>query len=248
MGGRPISAMAVLGYAVCDYTPDIIKEILSGATHTLKRAGVSLVGGHSFDDPELRFGLSVTGLADKDRILRVGGAISGDVIVLTKPIGTGIITTAVKADKASEEQIKAVTDSMLLLNDLASKTALSAGATSCTDVTGFGLLGHACNMVKNSCVDFEIRFNDIPVFDGLWDFVSSGLAPEGAFRNLEYLKDKVDFGGLDEDNRLILSDPQTSGGLLFTLGTEGLETLDMSGLWYKIIGRVVAGTGKIRII
>lgn len=246
MGGTPLTALAILGYSSCDYEPVVIKEILRGATDALSEAGVSLLGGHSFEDSEIKFGLSVTGTIRTKDILRVSGAVPGDIIILTKPLGIGIITTALKAGKVSEEDISEAIRWMLRLNREASEVAVEASATSMTDITGFGLLGHASNMVRNSRVDFIINTEDVPLLRGVLEFISSGLIPEGAYNNLRFLEGKVDFSPtIDEDRRLLLSDPQTSGGLLITLSEDRIAPFKNKGVDYWIIGEVVEGNGRI---
>ncbi len=246
MGGRPVSALAIAGFSSCDYEPVVFKEILKGAVHSLKRAGAILIGGHSFEDAELKFGLSVTGVIDKEKILKVSGAEEGDVIVLTKPIGIGILTTALKGGKLTDEDMKAAIEWMLMLNDAASELALKAGATACTDVTGFGLLGHAYNMVKGSGVDFEIKEDNVPVLEKATSMIDAGMVSEGAYNNLRFLEGKVEFSKeIGEAGRLLLSDPQTSGGLLITVKEDGIKVFEDAGIFFSVIGRVVKGSGKI---
>lgn len=248
MGGTPLTALAVLGYSSCDYEPEVIKEILRGATDTLSDAGVSLMGGHSFEDSEIKFGLSVTGIIRPENILRVSGAMPGDMIILTKPLGIGIITTALKAGKVSEEAISEAIEWMLRLNKEASEIAIKASATSLTDVTGFGLLGHAGNMVRNSKVDFVIVMDNIPLLKDVMEFISSGIIPEGAYNNLRFLEGKVDFDtSINEDKRLLLSDPQTSGGLLMTVSKDKISIFEDSEIDYWVIGEVRQGDGRIRV-
>lgn len=248
MGGSPKTALAILGFPSCDYEPPLIKEILKGAVHLLRKAGVSLIGGHSFENNELKFGLSVTGTIKKDKILRLKGAIPDDVLILTKPIGVGVLSTALKARKIKEEEMLSAINSMLLLNDKASTSSLKAGATSCTDITGFGLLGHAYNMVRDGEVDFLINIKDIPIFDSVRDFIAGGIIPEGAYNNLKFLGGKIDVGITSEDERLLLCDPQTSGGLLITLPEKALKDFASSGVWFKRIGKVITGKGIIRLL
>jgi selenide,water dikinase len=246
MGGRPVSALAIAGFSSCDYESVVLKEILRGAVHSLKRAGAILIGGHSFEDAELKFGLSVTGIIDKNKILRVSGAEEGDFIIITKPIGIGILATALKGGKITDDNMKTAIEWMLTLNDKASELALKAGATSCTDVTGFGLLGHAYNMVKDSSTDFEIKKDSIPVLEHVHEMINAGMVPEGAYNNLRFLGGKVEFSPhVTEEGRLLLADPQTSGGLLITLKKENIKVFEESGIFFSVIGRVVKGSGKI---
>src|SRR5208337_156025 len=173
-------------FSLCEYGPEVLKEILRGAVHTLGRAGARLIGGHSFDDPELKFGLSVTGTVDRNNILKVSGAAEGDVIILTKPLGVGILATALKGGKLSDDAMGPAVEWMLTLNDRASSIASSLGATACTDVTGFGLLGHACNMVRNAAVDFVLENSRVPVHEHVLEMIDRGMVPEGAYKNLQY--------------------------------------------------------------
>jgi len=246
MGGRPVSALAIAGFSSCDYEPVVFKEILRGAVHSLNRAGAILIGGHSFEDAELKFGLSVTGVVDKNKILKVSGAEEGDVIVITKPIGIGILTTSLKAGKLTDDDMKPAIGWMLTLNNKASELALKADATACTDITGFGLLGHAYNMVKDAGIDFEIKKDRIPVLEHVHEMINSGMVPEGAYNNLRFLDGKVEFSShLTEEDKLLLADPQTSGGLLITLKEEGIRVFEESGIFFSVIGRVVKGPGRI---
>lgn len=248
MGGKPLTALAIIGFSSCDYEPNVIKEILKGALDTLRRAGVTLLGGHSFEDPELKFGLSVAGIVAREKVLKVSGAMPGDILVLTKPIGIGVTTTALKGNKISDEEIGVAREWMLTLNDKAAEVALSAGATAATDVTGFGLLGHAYNMVRDSNTDFVIQLGSTPVFSRVQEFISAGIVPEGSYNNLKFLMGKVDFdSALSEDQKLVLSDPQTSGGLLMTIPEENIGRIAASGIRHWFIGRVEQGSGRIRV-
>jgi selenide,water dikinase len=249
MGGRPIAAMAVAGLSSCNGEPDLLKEILRGAIYSLKLAETFLIGGHSFEDPEIKFGLAVTGVINKNRILKVSGALAGNIIVMTKPLGIGILSTALKGRKLSDDDMKESIEWMMMLNKRASEIALEANATSCTDITGFGLLGHALNMVKNSAIDFVIYKDNIPVMNRVFEMIDSGMVPEGAYNNLRFVGERVKFSSdIDERWRLILSDPQTSGGLLITIDEKNLKLFENSDIFYAVIGRVVNGTGKILIV
>lgn len=249
MGGRPISAMAIAGMSSCDYEPIVLKEILKGATHMLNKAGVFLIGGHSFEDPELKFGLSVTGMIDKNKILRVSGARSGNVLVMTKPLGIGILSTALKGGKISDDDMTEAIDWMMTLNRQAAEVAIMANATACTDITGFGLLGHALNMVKNSEIDFIIEKDKIPVMNRVFEMIDWGMVPEGAYNNLRFLDGKVRFSpDIDDRWKLVLSDPQTSGGLLITIKEENINLFKESGIFFSVIGGVVNGSGKILVV
>lgn len=247
MGGRPLTALAIIGFPSCEEIA-IVKEIMSGALDMLEKSSTSLMGGHSFKDAELKFGLAVTGIIDKDRILRAQGSRAGDIIVLTKPIGTGVLATALKGGKIKDADMKPAVNRMISLNDRASGAALKAGATSATDVTGFGLLGHAYNMVKNTPLDFELRYRDVPVFEGVRDLIAMGMVPEGGYNNLRFVGQKTEHEGVPEEEMLLLADPQTSGGLLITLPEGAMAPFKESMLDFSVIGRVVQGSGKIRLV
>lgn len=248
MGGRPVAALAIAAFPSCTYNTEVLKLILQGALKTIKRAGAVLIGGHSLDDSELKFGLSVTGTIDKNKILRAGGAQPGDVLILTKPIGIGILTTALKRSTFGDDHIAEAVKWMTTLNAEASELALKAGATACTDVTGFGLLGHAYNMVRNSQIDFNIDASAVPLLEGVTELAEEGMCPGGGYKNLKYLSDKVIFSGaVDMQQRLILADPQTSGGLLVALKEENIEIFQAVGAYHEVIGKVVKGSGKIAV-
>ncbi|MBF0564026.1 MAG: selenide, water dikinase SelD [Nitrospirae bacterium] len=248
MGGMPITALAIAALPTCDYDTTLFKEILRGAVQTIKKAGAVLIGGHSMDARELMFGLSVTGIVDANTILRAQGAKEGDVLVLTKPLGIGILTTALKTRSLSEEDLSEAIGWMTTLNERASKLAISAGASACTDVTGFGLLGHAYNMVRDSDVDFIIASGSVPILDRTREMAAAGKSPGGAFKNLTYLEGNVSFSqSVNRETRLILADPQTSGGLLIAMNESRLGILDGTDMFYRAIGEVTKGTGKIHV-
>jgi selenide,water dikinase len=249
MGGEPLTVLALIGFSSCDIDVEVIKIILKGAIETLNKAGVTLMGGHSFEDSELKFGLSVTGIVEKDKVLRQRGSQSGDIIFLTKPIGIGILTTALKGRKISEGDLREAVAWMLRLNDAAARVAIESGATSATDVTGFGLLGHAYNMVRDSQCDFVLEHKKIPVLPKVRDLVDAGMVPEGAYNNLKFLENALETkGDISEEEKLILADPQTSGGLLITLPEDKVDIFHRSGDPFFLIGRVESGNGKIKIV
>lgn len=249
MGGKPLTALAIAGFPSCDYDPSVLKEVLSGAVSTLKRAGAVLIGGHSFQNDEMKFGLSVTGVVDKEKILRAHGAAEGDVIIMTKPLGIGILTTALKGGKLTDAQIGAAIEWMLTLNEAASGLAVRAEASACTDITGFGLLGHSANMLRGSGLDFVIYNNRVPVMDKVYEMIDAGMVPEGAYHNLRFMDGKVEFpADFSEERKLLLSDPQTSGGLLITMKEDCLRVFEESRVYYAVIGRVVKGAGKVLVV
>lgn len=250
MGGRPLTALAILGFASCDFKPAVIKRLLKGALDKLEEAGVCLIGGHSIEDKELKFGFAVTGTVEKDKILRAAGASPGDILVLTKKLGTGIITSAVKKKKVPGTALNKVIDSMLTLNRTASRAAVSAGAKGATDVTGFGLLGHALNIAKSSKATLVINSKEVPLMNKVKELSEAGAVPKGAKSNLEYCSKLVSFGDdISDGHKLALSDPQTSGGLLISLPPDGLKKfsriMDKEKMPYRVIGEVVKGSGRI---
>jgi selenide,water dikinase len=252
MGGTPLTALAILGYASCDFSPAVIKELFRGSVQKLKEAGACLIGGHSIEDNEFKLGFAVTGIVQKRDILRVGGARAGDLLVLTKQIGTGILTSAVKLGKMKPSGLKDVIDSMLLLNKTASRAAVLSGAHAATDVTGFGLLGHALNMARSSGTSLTIVREAVPFMKRMLEFISAGVVPKGAKKNLDFCRRDVSFPrGTPDTWRLAFSDPQTSGGLLIALPEKGLKRFDRlmnrSGSVYWTIGTVARGKGRVVI-
>lgn len=252
MGGTPLTALAILGFATCDFGANVIKRLLGGAISKLQEAGACLIGGHSIEDNEFKFGFAVSGVVDKDNLLKAGGAGPGEVLVLTKKIGTGILTSAVKLGKMKQRALTPVIESMLALNKTASRVAVTAGATAATDVTGFGLLGHALNMAKRSRVNLVIHNNSVPFMDNVKDCIAAGIVQKGAKRSLEYVSKCVTFPkGFKDVDRLALVDPQTSGGLLVSLPEKGLKQFNRimkrNKLPYWIIGEVIKGNGKINV-
>jgi len=250
MGGTPLTALAILGFATCDFSAPVIKKLLNGAIDKLHEAGACLIGGHSIEDNEFKFGFAVSGIVDKKNILKAGGAKRGDILVLTKKIGTGILTSAVKLGKLKQSALNPVIRSMLLLNNTASKAAVSAGAKGATDVTGFGLLGHALNIAKSSNVTLVIHNDNVPFMDNMKDFIAAGIIQKGAKNSLSFVSSHVSFArDLGDTDKMALVDPQTSGGLLISLPEKGLKKFDRimkkEKLPYWIIGEVVKGKGRI---
>lgn len=250
MGGTPLSALAVLGFSSCDFGPPVIKELLKGCVDKLTEAGACLVGGHSIEDKEFKFGLSVTGVVAKEHILRVAGASPGDILVLTKPLGTGIITSAAKKGKVTGNPLKTAISSMTRLNSAASRAAVLSGSRSATDVTGFGLLGHGLNIARSSKVDLIVHYDKVPVMDGVGKLAEAGAVPKGAQRNLDFCRKDVIFPeGFPLGAQLVMSDPQTSGGLLIAVPAAGIKKFERAAkkenVPYRIIGEVIKGKGKI---
>jgi selenide,water dikinase len=250
MGGKPLTALAILGFATCDFGAPVIKKLFKGATKKLHEAGACLIGGHSIEDNEFKFGFAVTGVVEKNKIMKLDRASAGEVLVLTKRLGTGILTSAVKKGKIKKTSLNKVIASMLILNKTASNAAVAAGARAATDVTGFGLLGHALNIAQNSKVDLVIHNKKIPLMNKVRELSAAGAVPKGAKNNLEFCINKTAFSSdILNGDKLALSDPQTSGGLLIALPPKGLKkferAMEKEKMPYWIIGEVIKGRGKI---
>jgi len=213
MGGRPVTAMNLVFFPACTLPGEVLADIMAGGFDAVREAGVCLVGGHTVEDDELKYGLAVTGLVDPARIVRNATARPGDRLILTKPLGTGIVATAIKADMAPAGTVAEAIRWMTLLNGAAAALMLDCGATACTDVTGFGLIGHASEMARGAGVTFRLFHADVPVIPGVAPLVADGLVPAGCYRNRDYYGAFV-ASHVDRDVLLPLFDPQTSGGLL----------------------------------
>jgi len=218
MGGRPVTAMNLAFFPACTLPTSILAAILAGGADALKEAGACLVGGHTVEDHELKFGLAVTGLIDPSRLVRNCTARPGDLLVLTKPLGTGIVSTAIKAQMVAPAVEAEAIRWMTLLNAAAAQLMVACGATAATDVTGFGFIGHACEMALGAGVSFRIELARVPVMTGVAELAGDGLIPAGCYRNREHYAPRV--SGITGDPLLPLYDPQTSGGLLIALAPE----------------------------
>ena len=262
MGGKPLLCMNILACPIKTMDHQVFREIIKGGLEKVKEAGALLVGGHSIEDDELKYGLSVTGTVHPDHILLNSGAQVGDVLVLTKPLGTGILSTALKGGLADSKVEQRMVEVMAALNRLAAEIVgqddfagdPKLAAHGCTDITGFGLLGHLHEMAEASGVSIRVNADRLPVLDDVLGFIDMGIIPEGAYTNRKYYRQWVT-GNLDESNPLDMLgyDPQTSGGLLFSMPLSGAERLlaelagqGETGGW--IIGEVMAGkSGVIRL-
>ncbi len=218
MGGKPITALNLVCFPVQTMDISVLRDILRGGSDKMAEAGVVLVGGHSVDDQELKYGLSVTGVVHPDKLITNGSARPGDWLVLTKPLGTGIINTALKVALARTETVARVTASMATLNARASAIMQELGAHAATDITGFGFIGHTVQMAQNSKVGFHINAAAIPVFPEALELAGKGICPGGLYRNREFYTPCVDFADdVTAPIQDILFDPQTSGGRLISL-------------------------------
>jgi selenide,water dikinase len=226
MGGKPLTAMNIVCFPINKLDISILKDMLKGGIDKMKEADVTLVGGHSIDDAELKYGLSVTGTVHPERLVTNYGAKSGDKLILTKPLGTGIISTALKAGKVSKETVAKMTKYMATLNKKASELMQEVGVHACTDITGFGLLGHASQLAQNSQVGIKINSSAVPVFAEVEEFAKAGLCPGGLYRNRDFYGKMVEFSKQVPDYMQdIFFDAQTSGGLLISLAPEKAELL-----------------------
>jgi selenide,water dikinase len=253
MGGTPLLALNLVGWNVDELPTELLGDVLEGGASIAAEAGFVVAGGHTVDDPEPKYGMAVVGEVHPDEILTNAGLRPGDVLVLTKPLGAGIATTAIKRDRASEQLLTEVVTSMTRLNAEAATAARAAGATGCTDVTGFGLLGHLGRMCVESGVEVTLDVEAVPVLDGVRELLAEGLVPGGTQRNLADVRGQLDQGPHDDDTALLLADAQTSGGLVFGADDAGaaqiaVATLAASGHTAAVIGRVTgAGAGRITL-
>lgn len=226
MGGTPLVALNIMCFPDGELPPWVMGEILLGAREKSAEAGVVVLGGHSVSDRELKFGLAVVGRVEPDGIVTNAAAAPGDRLVLTKPLGIGVLSTALKEGKLGEEATRGITDIMSTLNRDASQAMVETGVSAATDITGFGLIGHAVEMADASGVTLRVRLDDVPLIDGAADALESGLAPGGLFSNRHYYGRFVDEGSRSRDHRTdLVYDPQTSGGLLIAVSPGRVDQL-----------------------
>ena len=225
MGGRPLVALNVVGFPAA-LAGEMLGDVLRGGYDKAAEANCLIVGGHTVDDNEPKYGLSVVGLVEPGRQVSNAGARPGDVLVLTKPLGTGIVATGCKAGVAPPGSVETAVETMATLNRAASEAMMEVGVNSCTDVTGFGLMGHLTGMLRASGVSAEISASKAPVLPGAHELLAQGVAPGGTHRNQAGVEDYVDWDdAVSENDRLLLCDAQTSGGLLISVPEEKLSTL-----------------------
>lgn len=244
MGARPVTALNIVCFPVDSMDKSILKDILRGGISKIEEAGAVLAGGHSIKDDELKYGLSVTGLIHPDKLLSNVGAQTGDVLILTKALGTGIIATALKRKLATQKQIDAMVESMVTLNKTAAEVALKYPVHAMTDVTGFGLVGHLLEILQASGKNASIKTSRLPVLPGALDWIDEKVVPGGLKTNLDYYSPKIKSGdGLEPRIVSLTVDPQTSGGLLISVdasvaGQMLMELLDQGVSEAKIIGEI----------
>jgi selenide,water dikinase len=248
MGGEPLTAMNLVAFP-CSLDLGILREILAGGLSKIEESGARLCGGHSVQDEEPKYGLSVTGFVEEDRVVRNAGARAGDALILMKPLGLGILTTALKRDLVSEEEIEDAVQMACLLNKAASDAMREVGVSAATDVTGYGLLGHLTEMLEASSVGAVVRRGSVPVWERAVPLAKDGVYPGGLETNREYLEDRVTADGVDQDDLLPLYDPQTSGGLLIAVPEARVSAmvgaLEKRGVTGAVIGEVVERAGML---
>lgn len=253
MGGRPLFALNLVGWNVDVLPTELLSEVLAGGQDVADAAGFVIAGGHTIDDPEPKYGMAVTGEVATNRYLTNAGLRPGQDLILTKPLGVGIITTAIKADVAPPEVAEAAVASMVKLNDVACRLAVDSGATGCTDVTGFGLMGHLGRMATQSRVTASVEVAAVPFLPGARELAGEGIMPGGSRRNLAWASEFTDTGDFDELTQLLIADAQTSGGLVFGVDpaatADVLSELAASGHTAARIGfTATAGTQALRLI
>jgi selenide,water dikinase len=246
MGGEPLTAMNLVAFP-CSLDLAILRDILAGGQSKIEEAGARLCGGHSVQDDEPKYGLSVTGWVEVDKVVTNNGANIGDALVLTKPLGLGILTTALKRELVSEEEIEDAVGVASQLNKGSRDALREVGVSAATDVTGYGLLGHLSEMLEASGVGAVVRRSEVPVWERAVSLAAEGCYPGGLKSNREYLEGRVVADGVGEDDLLPLYDPQTSGGLLVAVPEERASTfvssLEEHGTSGAVVGEVVEGSG-----
>jgi len=240
MGGEPLTAMNIVGFPVGQLPLSVLTEVLRGGLDAVHEAGAHLVGGHTITDEELKYGLSVTGTIHPAKILSNAGAEPGDVLILTKGIGTGILSTAAKRDQLGADEIAGLVKSMTTLNAVASRAAVALALKCATDVTGFGLLGHASHIARASNVTLRIEMATVPTLAGVDGAIASGMLTGGAARNRSYLEPLVEYGRATDTERAVLVDPQTSGGLFVAVPVEKAQDYLARVPGSVVIGEVVS--------
>lgn len=246
MGGRPVTAMNIIAFPTQKFSLDIMRKILEGGISVMLEAGVQLLGGHSVEDNELKYGLSVTGYVDPEKVIRNNTIKDKDILILTKPLGTGIISTALKADFADKSILDEFLESMSTLNRTAAEIMLNYNVNACTDVTGFGLAGHLIEMIGDSNFTITVNSGDLPLLNGALENASMGLIPGGLYRNRDYIGNRCSTDeSVPRELADIIFDPQTSGGLIISVPEDEADMLlqdirDSGNRWARIIGRVDA--------
>lgn len=255
MGAQPLLALNILAYPQGRLPGEVVGEIVRGGLEKMQEAGVVVAGGHSLDDPQPKFGYAVTGLVHPERVVTNAGARPGDRLVLTKPLGIGVITTGIKQQRASPEAVEAATRVMLELNRAASEAMVQVGVHACTDVTGYGLVGHLGEMARASGVDVRLYASRVPVLEEAWALVRERVFPRGTLRNRGAAAKFARWAaGVSEEYQMLLCDPQTSGGLLIAVSADRGELLRQALAARGVpgapeVGEVVGpGEGRVEIL
>ncbi len=254
MGGKPITVMNIVGFPISKLDKGILADILAGASDKVKESGAVLVGGHSIDDQEPKFGLSVTGTVHPARVRTNAGAKPGDKLILTKPIGVGILTQAIKRDMLDQEGIDRVMEVMAALNKEAAEAMDNYQVNACTDITGFGLLGHAMEIAEGSGTGITIESTAVPVLPKTRELAEQNIIPGGSKKNHKWLSGRIRYENIDDVDQVILCDAITSGGLLITVPETEAESLlndlkEKGVEWSSIIGTVTdENPGRITVI
>jgi selenide,water dikinase len=248
MGGEPLTALSIVGFPTSKLPLEVLTEILRGGQDKVHETGASIIGGHTVIDEEVKYGLAVTGRVDPRVMLTNAAARPGDVLILTKPLGTGFITTAVKRGSMTREAAGPAVDAMRRLNAGAAAAALAVGARCATDVTGFGLLGHLSHVARASGVTVRIRPPDVPVFPGAAEAWRAGATPGGAERNEAFLRDLVDWGAVGDFERALLIDPQTSGGLVVAVPVQRVADYLSRVAHAAVIGDIVPRGSQLIVL
>jgi len=254
MGGVPRTALNIAGFPRSKLPLEILGEILHGGGEKCAEAGVAVIGGHTLDDPEPKFGLSVTGFVHPDRVVTNAAAQPGDRLVLTKPLGLGVITTGIKQERTTRSTIDEAIRVMAALNRAAGQAMADVGASAATDITGFGLLGHLHEMTRASGVRARILLSAVPILEEAWGLARAGIVPGGTQRNRAALAGAVIWEGIDEDGQILLCDAQTSGGLLIAVPGDRLARLVQAlraggALASEVVGEITGeGAGEITVV
>lgn len=252
MGGRPLLALNLVGWNTEALSSELLSEVLAGGQDIAEAAGFVVAGGHTIDDPEPKYGMAVIGEVHPEQLLTNTGLRAGDHLVLTKPLGIGVITTALKRGIAGDDVVDAALHSMTRLNDVAARVALAAGATGATDVTGFGLLGHLGRMASGSSVDVTLAVADVPLISGAIELAEQGSIPGGTERNTAWIRAQLDVGDTPDLFVTLLADAQTSGGLIFGVASAAaaadvVAELRSTGHVAAVVGSASTGSGTIRL-
>ena len=252
MGGTPLLGLNLVCWNTDELSNDLLGDVLLGGQDIAHDCGFVVAGGHTVDDPEPKYGMAVVGEVHPDRMLTNAGLRAGQALILTKPLGIGVITTAQKRGVVDDDTMASAVASMTMTNKMAAAAAVAAGASGATDVTGFGLLGHAGRMAQESGVSLEIRVDQVPVLDGASALAADGVVPGGTGRNLAWVEEWLDVGsGVDRLQLTILADAQTSGGLVFGVDPEVADdvvaSLTEQGHVASVIGRAISGDGRIAL-